>query len=118
MRKYSGIPELLEEYMAENGADERWITVREFCDRFSLARYEYNTVSGFLRRLKSGPFGQFPFIVLKIEQIERNSPSDPLKCRYLVKRRGVPAPGAGDKGRSRVRYRRAVVGPGAEEDQI
>lgn len=77
MRKYSGIPELLEQYMKESGADERWITVREFCDRFELTRYEYNTVSGFLRRLESGPFREFPYIVLKTERIERSSPSAP-----------------------------------------
>jgi hypothetical protein len=29
MRKYSGIPELLEQYMKETGSDEGWITVCE-----------------------------------------------------------------------------------------
>ena len=90
MKKYSGIPELLEQFMGENGADERWITVRELCDRFGLTRYEYNTVSGFLRRLESGPFREFPFIVIRIEPVERSHPSDPPKRRYLVKRRSLP----------------------------
>ena len=92
LRKYSGIPELLEQYMLENGADEQWITVRELCDRFGLMRYEYNTVSGFLRRLESGSFREFPYIVLRIERIERSSLSDPPKRRYLVRRRAVPVP--------------------------
>ena len=92
MRKYSGIPELLEQYMEENGADERWVTVRELCDRFGLTRYEYNTVSGFLRRLESGPFREFPYIVLRIERIERSMPSNPPKRRYLIKRRAMPVP--------------------------
>lgn len=105
MRKYSGIPALLEQYMEENGADERWVTVRELCDRFGLTRYEYNTILGFLRRLEYGPFRAFPFIVLKIERIERTSPSDPPKRRYLVKRRSafVPVPGTMDHVRSHVR---------------
>jgi len=93
MRKYSGIPEILEQYMEESGTGERWITVRELCDRFGLERYEYNTVSGFLRRLESGPFREFPYIVLKIERTKRSSPSDPPKRRYLVKRRGMSGPG-------------------------
>ena len=70
MRKYTGIPELLEQYMEEHGTDERWITVRELCERFGLTRYEANSVSGFLRRLESGPFREFPFIVLRIERTD------------------------------------------------
>lgn len=87
MRKYPGIPELLEMYMEENSADERWITVHELRDRFGLTRYQSNTVSAFLRRLKSGPFGRFPFIVAKITREEGENPSDPKKCRYLLKLR-------------------------------
>jgi hypothetical protein len=91
MKKYSGIPELLEQYMGESVTDERWITVHELRDRFNLTRYQCNTVSGFLRRLEFGPFGQFPFTVIKIEPSDRQKPSDPKKCRYLVKRKtGVP----------------------------
>jgi hypothetical protein len=87
MRKYPGIPELLEAYMEENAADERWITVHELRDRFHLTRYESNTVSAFLRRLEFGPFSQFPFIVAKIERTDGKNPSDPKKCRYLLKLR-------------------------------
>jgi len=87
MRKYPGIPELLETYMEANAADERWVTVQELRDRFGLTRYQSNTVSAFLRRLKFGPFGQFPFIVEKIERPAGENPSDPKKCRYLLKLR-------------------------------
>jgi hypothetical protein len=87
MKKYPGIPELLEQYMKENGTDERWITVNELRDRFCLTRYQCNTVSGFLRRLASGPFNQYPFIVQTIERAEGVNPSDPKKCRYMVKRK-------------------------------
>jgi hypothetical protein len=87
MKKYSRIPELLEQYMMEKGPDERWITVQELRERFDLTCYQYNTISGFLRRLEFGSFGQCPYIVLRIEKAERTSPSDPPKCRYLVKRK-------------------------------
>jgi hypothetical protein len=87
MRKYPGIPELLEQFMQEQGADERWVTVQELRERFGLTRYQGNTVSGFLRRLESGPFGKFPFIVASITREEGETPSDPKKCRYLLKLR-------------------------------
>jgi hypothetical protein len=89
MKKYSGIPELLEQYMVENGADERWVTVQELRQRFGLTRYQYNTISGFLRRLEFATFGQCPYIVVRIEKVKRASPSEPLKCRYLVKRKNI-----------------------------
>ncbi|MDO8874108.1 MAG: hypothetical protein Q7V05_15475 [Methanoregula sp.] len=91
MRRYHGIPELLEAYMEENAADEQWITAHELRDRFGLTRYQSNTVSAFLRRLKVGPFSQFPFIVAKITLEEGENPSDPKKCRYLLKLRECTA---------------------------
>ena len=87
MKKYQGIPELLETYMEENATDERWITAHELRDRFGLTRYQSNTVSAFLRRLEVGPFRQYPFIVAKIERAEGEKPSDPKKYRYLLKLR-------------------------------
>jgi hypothetical protein len=87
MRKYNGMPELLEQFMEEQEADEWWVTVQELRDRFGLTRYQCNTVSGFLRRLEFGTFGRFPYIVLRIEQTGGENPSDPPKCRYLVKRK-------------------------------
>ena len=84
MRKYPGIPELLEAYMQEQGSTERWVTVQELRDRFGLTRYQSNTVSAFLRRLRFGPFGQFPLIVAKIERMDGKNPSDAKKCRYLL----------------------------------
>ena len=74
MNKYPGIPELLEAYMQEQGSAERWVTVQELRDRFCLTRYQCNTVSGFLRRLEFGPFGQFPFIVAKITRENGENP--------------------------------------------
>jgi len=87
MRKYNGIPELLEQFMQADGSDERWVTVQELRDRYGLTRYQCNTVSGFLRRIHDGPFGQCPCIVLRIELMERRNPSDPPKYQYLVKRK-------------------------------
>jgi len=87
MRKYPGIPELLETYMEENATDERWVTVQELRDRFGLTRYQCNTISAFLRRLKVGSFGQFPFIVARIVREDGVTPSDPKKCRYLLRHR-------------------------------
>jgi hypothetical protein len=73
--------------MEENSADERWITAHELRNRFGLTRYQSNTVSAFLRRLKVGPFRQYPFIVAKIAQEEGENLSDPKKCRYFLKLR-------------------------------
>ena len=87
MKKYPGIPELLETYMQEQGTHERWVTVQELRERFGLTRYQCNTVSGFLRRLAYGPFGQFPYIVGGILREEGDNPSDPKRCRYFLKRR-------------------------------
>ena len=87
MKKYQGIPELLEAYMEENATDERWITAHELRDRFGLTRYQSNTVSAFLRRLEVGPFRQYPFIVAKIAREGGPNPSDPKKYRYLLKLR-------------------------------
>jgi hypothetical protein len=87
MRRYPGIPELLEAYMEGNTSGERWITVHELRDHFGLTRYQSNTVAAFLRRLNAGPFGRFPFIVTRIAQEPGENPSDPKKSRYLLKRR-------------------------------
>jgi hypothetical protein len=98
MRKYPGMPELLEQFMQEQDAGERWVTVQELRNRFGLTRYQCNTVSGFLRRLHAGAFGRFPYSVARIEPAERVLRSGPPKCRYLVKRKAaiVPAiPGMG-----------------------
>jgi hypothetical protein len=87
MRKYPGIPELLEQFMHESGDDECWLTVQEIRDRFKLPQCQCTTVSGFLRRLYQGTYCQFPYIVIRIDDIRY--PAAPAKriCRYLVKRR-------------------------------
>ena len=84
MRKYPGIPELLETFMKENAADERWVTVQELRDRFGLSRYQSITVSAFLRRLEKGPFVQYPYIVLKIKHIPAALSKAGRGDRYLV----------------------------------
>ena len=91
--------------MQEQGADERWVTVQELRDRFGLTRYQGNTVSGFLRRLESGPFGQFPHRVSRIEQTEGSHRSNPPKCWYLVKRKGMSATVPGMITQTRIRSR-------------
>lgn len=89
MNKYPGIPEMLEQFMEEQCREECWVTVQELRDRFALTRYQCNTVSGFLRRLEFGTFGQFPYIVVRIEQTRNTQISDPPKSRYLVKHKPV-----------------------------
>ncbi len=84
MKKYNGIPELLEQFMQAQGSDEQWVTVQELRDRFGLTRYQCNTVSGFLRRLHAGTFGQCPYVVHRIDQAQGYRPNDPPRYRYLV----------------------------------
>jgi len=73
--------------MEEQAAEAQWVTVQELRDRFSLTRYQCNTVSGFLRRLKYSSFVQFPYIVVRIETVDTARVSDPRRCRYLVTRK-------------------------------
>lgn len=99
MKKYQGVPEMLELFMQEAGDDERWVTVRELRDRFQLTRYQCTTVSGFLHRLKSGPFGRCPYIVTRIKK--PRTAADNRACRYLIARRnGTPC----IKGKNPARY--------------
>ena len=102
MRKYHGIPELLEQFMQEQGADERWITVQELRDRFGLTRYQCNTVSGFLRRLEFDTFGRFSYSVIRIEHVKGAGPSDPPKCRYLIKSKHIHREDMHDRQREMV----------------
>lgn len=91
MRKYNGIPELLEQFMQAEGSDDRWVTVQELRNRYGLTRYQCNTVSGFLRRLHAGTFGQCPYVVVRVDQVAGHKPGDPPQYRYLVKlRNGIP----------------------------
>lgn len=87
MRKYPGIPEMLEAYMTENATDECWVTVQELRDRFGLSRYQGVIVSAFLRRLERGPFVRYPYIVLRIERIPVALSKAVRGDRYLVTRR-------------------------------
>ncbi|MDD5143597.1 hypothetical protein [Methanoregula sp.] len=87
MRKYNGIPELLEQFMQADGSDKRWVTVQELRDYFGLTRYQCNTVSGFLRRLHAGQFGQCPYVVVRVDRVAGHKPGDPPRYRYLVSRK-------------------------------
>jgi len=89
MVKYEGIPELLAAFMEADGAAERWVTVREVRDRFGLSRSQSSTISGFLRRLEFNSYRHFPYVVRKVELLERESPSAPLRYRYLLAKRTV-----------------------------
>jgi hypothetical protein len=75
---------MLEQFMQESGDCERYVTVHELRDRFQLTRYQCTTVSGFLRRLKYGPFGRCPYLVVRIEK--PSTTADNRACRYLVAR--------------------------------
>lgn len=115
MKKYNGMPELLEQFMDEQGADEQWVTVQELRNRFSLTRYQCNTVSGFLRRLEFGSFGQFPYIVTRIERAGTPGPSVVPKFRYLVKQKHPgSATGAGLQHHTGVQARRPADIGGSE----
>jgi len=98
MTKYDGIPELLSRFMETDGAAERWVTVREVRDRFGLSRSRSSTISGFLRRIEFTSYRHFPYVVRKVELLERESPSAPLRYRYLLAKRGS---GRGDAGACR-----------------
>jgi hypothetical protein len=87
MKKYPGIPDLLEQSMQEQGADERDVPLQELRDWFGLMRYQGNTVSGFLRQPEFCPFRQFPDSVTNIPREECKNPSGPKKCRYLLEHR-------------------------------
>jgi hypothetical protein len=87
MRKYSGIPEIVEEHMTESRSTERWVTVQEIRNRFGLTRVQCTTVSGFLRRLRQGSFVRFPYIVQKIERVPADTQRKMRVRRYLLKLR-------------------------------
>ncbi len=87
MTKYVAVPELVAAFMEESGEPERWVTVRDLRERYSLSRYQAGTITGFLHRLEFSSYGQFPYIVKKVELLEREGRSSPLRYRYLVARR-------------------------------
>lgn len=86
MKRYPGVPEMLEQIMQESGTNERWVTVREIRERFQLTRYQCTTVFSFLRRLEYCPFRQYPFIVRRVERPQAPAGRASRACRYLVSR--------------------------------
>lgn len=87
MVKYSGIPDMLEMYMAEPGSTERWITVGQLRQRFGFSRKQCTGVSRFLRRLHEGAYRQFPYIVQRIERDPGCKPQETGVLRYLIRQR-------------------------------
>ncbi len=85
--RFNELPDLLEQYMEENAADERWVTVQEFRDHFNLTGKNGLIIAAFLRRLMYKPLFEFPFIVHRVERIKAQYPSQITPNRYLVKRR-------------------------------
>ncbi|WP_292368250.1 hypothetical protein [Methanoregula sp. UBA64] len=87
MAKYAAVPDLVARFMEESGEPEQWVTVREIRERYGLPRYQSGTIAGFLHRLEFSSYGEFPYIVKKVEMLEREGRSSPLRYRYLLARR-------------------------------
>ena len=85
--RFNELPDLLEQYMEENGSDERWVTVQEFRDRFNLTWENGHIIAAFLCGLMYKPIFKFPFIVYRVERIKTQYRSQIAPNRYLVKRR-------------------------------
>jgi len=87
MANYTGIPEMLETFMAESGRSECWVTVSQLRQRFGFSRERCTSVSRFLRRLHEGTYRQFPYIVRSIERNPACKSPEVGVLRYHVKRR-------------------------------
>jgi len=87
MARNKEIPELLEQYMAQFGETEQWITVQEFRTYFQLDEFFAPAISGFLRRIYHGPFCSCNYRVERMEKIVVKIPQRRLIIRYLVKKR-------------------------------
>jgi hypothetical protein len=57
MRNYPGMPELLEQFMQEQGTDVHWVAVQELRDRFGLKRITAPRSPVFYTGLSSAPSG-------------------------------------------------------------
>jgi len=91
MAKYDGIPEMLEEYMAEAGSAACWVTVSQLRQRFGFPRERCTSVSRFLRRLHEGTYRQFPYVVQCIERDPSCSLTEIGVLRYHIRKRsGIP----------------------------
>ncbi len=87
MARNKEIPELLEQYMAQFGETEQWITVQEFRTYFQLDEIYAPAISGFLLRIYHGPFFSCHYRVERMEKIIVKIPQRKIIKRYLVKKR-------------------------------
>lgn len=87
MARNREVPELLERFMEESGASERWITVYEFRAHFKLNEQYSPAISGFLQRIYQGSFYSCPYRVERIEKISIETPQKRTIRRYLIRRR-------------------------------
>lgn len=90
MARNREIPELLEQYMAQFGETEQWITVQEFRTYFHLDEMYASAISGFLRRIYHGPFFSCHYRVERMERIIIKLPQRRFIIRYRVKKRPEP----------------------------
>ncbi|HOX35554.1 MAG TPA: hypothetical protein P5217_07310 [Methanoregulaceae archaeon] len=88
MANYTGIPEMLETFMAESGSSGCWITVGQLRQRFGFPRGRCTGVSRFLRRLHEGTYRNFPYVVQSIERDPSCGSPEIGVLRYRVRRRG------------------------------
>ena len=85
--RFNELPDLLEQYMEENGSDERWVTVQEF-RRFNLTGENRHIIAAFLCGLMYKQiFLNFPSLFHRVERIKSLYRSQITPNRYLVKRR-------------------------------
>jgi hypothetical protein len=91
MARNGNIPDLLEQFMEESGAKERWVTVNELRTYFHLDGTTAPAISGFLQRIYTGTFLSFPYRVERIERITLNTKPHPriIKKYFIAKRPAV-----------------------------
>jgi hypothetical protein len=83
------IPELLEQYMANSGRSEQWITVQDIRSHFQLAESNGPAISGFLSKIHYGPFFTCRYKVVRIEKFRDTIPPYRIIKKYLVQERPV-----------------------------
>lgn len=97
MIRHPEIPDLLEQYMKAEGAEERWVTVGELRSYFQMDESAGPAFSGFLKKIHQGPFVACRYKVVRIEKYQDTVPPYRIIRKYLVRerpaRREKPVPG-------------------------
>jgi hypothetical protein len=83
------IPELIEQYMADSGRSEQWITVKDIRTYFQLAETNGPAISGFLSKIHTGPFFSCRYKVTRVEKFRDTTPPYRIIRKYLVQERPV-----------------------------